>query len=136
MSGTAAALVRAMKGRNPEPEAIEGDFAQAVARRLEARGIARVAGLPVEQSEWFDVVIEHHRRQVEVTAAGEERQRAERQAEEAVQEAPQTTVSILISEIARAATGSGSATIPLNGTAVLRAALGGGGGTINGEPGD
>jgi hypothetical protein len=36
-------------------------------------------------------------------------------------------------EIAKAATGSGSATIPLNGAAVLRAALGGGHGTVNGE---
>lgn len=47
-----------------------------------------------------------------------------------------TTASILMSEIARATTGNGSGTIPLNGTAVLRAALSGEGGTINDGRGD
>jgi hypothetical protein len=101
MSGTAAALVRALKRkRQHKPEAVEGDFAQAVARKLESRGIVCVPGLPAdEEPEWFDVAIEHHRRQNELASERE----ARRQAEDTAQETPQTTASILMGEIARAA---------------------------------
>jgi hypothetical protein len=131
MSRTTNAVVRAMtRRRNPAPEAIEGDFAQAVARRLESREIVRVPGLPVDdpEPEWFDVAIEHLRRQQELAAERE----ARREAEEEAQNTPQNTASILMGEIAKAATGSGSTTIPLNGAAVLRAVLNGGNGTVNG----
>jgi hypothetical protein len=127
-----------------KPEPITDEFAQAVARKLESRGIVRVPGLPTDEPEWFDVAIEHHRRQQELAAERE----ARRQAEEVAQETLQTTASILIGEIAKAATGSGSAAnagseadplragyrtaLPLNGAAVLRAALSGGSGTVNG----
>jgi hypothetical protein len=114
--------------RKPDPK-ITDEFALGVARKLESREIVRVPGLPVDEPEWFDVAIEHHRRQQELAAQRE----ARRQAEEQAKEPPQTTASILMGEIAKAATGSGSATIPLNGAAVLRAALNGGGGTVNGE---
>jgi hypothetical protein len=111
-----------------KPAPVEGGFAQAIARKLESRGIVSVPGLPTDEPEWFDVAIEHQRRQQELAAVRE----ARRQAEEA-HEAPQTTASILMGEIAKAATGSGSVAIPLNGAAVLRAALNGGSGTVNGE---
>lgn len=114
--------------RKPDPKITDG-FAQAVARKLDSRGIVRVPGLPVDdpEPEWWEVSMEHLRRQQALAAE----QEARRQAEEVAQAAPQTT-SLLMGEIARAATGSGSATIPLNGAAVLRAALTGGGGTVNG----
>lgn len=122
-----AAIDRSAKVHRPE--SITDEFAQAVAHKLQSRQIARVPGLPAEEPQWFDMAIEHQRRQQKLNAERE----ARRDAEHRAQEATQTTASILLSEIAKAATAGGSATIPLNGAAVLWAALIGGGGTINGE---
>lgn len=123
-----AAIEGGGQGQRPEP--ITDEFAQAVARKLATRGIASVSGLPVDEPPlWFDVAIENLSRQQERAAERAARQKAEEEA----QNTPQNAASILISEITKAATGSGSTTIPLNGAAVLRAALSGGGGTINGS---
>lgn len=133
MSRTTNALVRAMtQRRNSRPVAIEGDFAQAIARQLESRGIARVPGLPAEpEPQWFDTAIEHLRRQQELAAEREARRRAEGAAEE--KRRRPGLPNILMSEIAKTATpGRSSAPIPLNGAAVLRAALNGGPGTTKG----
>jgi hypothetical protein len=111
-----------------KPEPITDEFAQAVARKLASRGIVSVPGLPADEPQWFDLAIENLSRQQELAAERE----ARREAEEEAQNAPQTTASILMGEIAKAATGSRSTTIPLNGAAVLRAALNGGNGTVNG----
>jgi Mg-chelatase subunit ChlI len=117
-----AAIGRSAKGHGTEP--ITDEFAQAVAKRLESREIVRVPGL-ADEPEWFDVAIEQLQR------TQREREEALRQSEKA-REAPRSTSSIIATEIARAATGSGSAVIPLNGAAVLQAALSGGHGTVNG----
>lgn len=132
MSRSNYKLVGAMTRRHRHTaEPVDGDFAQAVAKRLESREIVCVPNLPVNVPEWFDVEIELLRRQQELKVERE----ARRQAEEAAQEARQTTASTLMGEIARAATGSGSTAVPLNGAAVLSAALGsvGNTGTINGQ---
>jgi hypothetical protein len=103
-----AAIEGAPKGHRPEP--ITDEFAQAVARKLESRGIVCVPGLPADEPQWFDLAIANLSRQQELAAERE----ARRKAEEEAQNTPQTTSSILMGEIAKAATGSGSATIPLN----------------------
>jgi hypothetical protein len=131
---TAAQTLRAAIGRigsAQRTKLITDPFAQAVARKLESHRITRVPGLPVDEPEWFDLAIESHRRNEGIRVAREAKQKAEKAAQE-----PRSTASILMGEIARAATGSASQPIPLNGAAVLRAALNGGGGTINGGPSD
>ena len=89
------------------------------------RGIAKVPGLPRPDPEptWIDRAIEHDRRTDELEAQRE----AQRQAEEEAAQAPKTTAAILHAAIA-----GPSAPLPLNGACILRAALGGGHGTING----
>jgi hypothetical protein len=120
-----AAIEGRAQGHRPEP--ITDEFTQAVARKLESRGIVCVPGLPADEPQWFDLAIESHRRNEEIRAEHEAKQKAQKAAQK-----PRSTASILMGEIARAATGSGSAPIPLNGAAVLRAALNGGNGTVNG----
>jgi hypothetical protein len=121
-----AAIEGPAQAHRPEP--ITDNFAQAVARMLERRGIVCVPGLPADEPQWFDLAIENLSRQQKLAAERE----ARRKAEEEAQNTPPNTATILMGEIAKAATGSGSTTIPLNGAALLRAALSGGGGTVNG----
>jgi hypothetical protein len=59
-------------------------------------------------------------------------QRAEREAQRQAELAATPTPTMILRELGRAATRTSSA-IPLNGAAVLRAALNGGSGTINGQ---
>ena len=123
-------LERALAGsQSPTPQPITDEFALAIARKLEARGIAKVPGIPDDEEGWQDTVLTFLQEQGDI-----EERAAERQSEaEAQHTAPPSTAAILVAEIANAATNSGGAHIPLNGAAVLRAALAGGGGTINGD---
>jgi hypothetical protein len=110
------------QGRTHQP--ITDELALAIARRLEAKGIAKVPGLPeVEESseDRLKRLLECLRND---TATVEPEPEA----------APprQTTAGIVREAIAGSIGASGH--IPLNGPAVLRAALAGGPGTINGEP--
>ncbi|WP_328358582.1 hypothetical protein OG976_04760 [Mycobacterium sp. NBC_00419] len=115
-----------------KPQAIADSFSQAVGRRLESRRITRVPGLPEErQSEWYDLAIEHLRRNHAVEAERE----AHRQADEEARNAPQTAAGVASAAIAGQR--DPNTPIPLNGAAVLRAALSGLGdnGTINADGG-
>ncbi|MGV9945286.1 hypothetical protein [Rhodococcus aetherivorans] len=106
-------------------DAVTGAFAQAVASRLEECHITAVPGLPDEKPkpEWYDVAIGLHRQHEEFLADREAKNQAE-------QQAAQTTPDLIRSTLAGAAQQQ-SSTMPLNGSRVLRAALAGGGGTIN-----
>lgn len=81
-----------------------------------------------EPPRWYDLAIEHHRRH----QAFEDERKARQQAEEEERKAPQTVAGVLAAAIASQAD-SNPGTIPLNGAAVLRAALAGAPGTINSE---
>lgn len=97
---------------------------------MESRGVTKVAGLPDEPAEldWLDIVTELRRRNEEFQAQRE----AQRQAEEEAAKRPHTTAGVLAAAIAAQGNTSGpSKHIPLNGSAVLRAALAGGTGSIN-----
>lgn len=140
----AKTLVRQIK-RTPRkgPQPIVSASEQMVARRLESRGITGpVPGMPVpveesederrsralaDLAEWYRYL---NSGQYEVD------REARRQAEEAAKEAPPTTAGMLAAAIkAQAgspANGAGSSAIPLNGAAVIRAAIAGGNGTVNG----
>ncbi|MDO1485102.1 Uncharacterised protein [Rhodococcus rhodochrous] len=121
----AALLIRQINSTNRKPDVVEGGFAQAVGRRLEARHVTAVPGLPDDKSEpeWYDLAIESHRRHEEFLTDREAKHQAE-------QQAAQSTPDLIRSALA-GATRQRSSTMPLNGTRVLHAALAGGGGTIN-----
>jgi hypothetical protein len=122
------AAITGTQGRTPQP--ITDEFALAIARRLESRGIVKVPGLPEEEESPEDRVkrVLGYLREVDAVEGG---QAAERQPEAAPP--PQTTAGI-VREAISASTGS-SGHIPLNGMAVLKAVLAGLGtkGTINGQ---
>ncbi|MBM4557991.1 hypothetical protein GS466_23690 [Rhodococcus hoagii] len=122
----AALLTRQINSTNRKPHAVQGGLAQAVARRLEERNIAKVPGLPDDQPEqqWYDIAIESHRRHEEFLAEREAKNQAE-------QHGVLSTPDLIRSALAGASRQS-SSTMPLNGERVLRAALAGGGGTLNG----
>ncbi len=127
MSSAAEALKRQLANtprHNPEP--VEDEFAKAIARKLESRGIAKVLGLadPEPEMAWYEKWIELDRQHKELEAEQEARHKAKQEA----QNPPQTTAGALHAAIA-----GSSAAMPLNGASVLRAALGGGQGTINGD---
>ncbi|TGB41452.1 hypothetical protein [Mycolicibacterium peregrinum] len=120
-------LTRQLNSTKSKPaESIDDEFALAVARRLEARQIAKVPGVPDDQPEpqWYDISIEMVRRHREFLAERE----AKRQAK---QQAAQSTPDLIRSTLAGASRQSAPTTMPLNGDRVLRAALAGGAGTIN-----
>ncbi|MFX1783457.1 hypothetical protein [Prescottella equi] len=121
----AAMLTRQINSSNRKPDAIQGGFAQAVGRRLEERHVTAVPGLPDDKPgpEWYDLAIESHRRHEEFLTEREDQHQAK-------QRAAQSTPDLIRSALA-GATRQRSSTMPLNGTRVLRAALAGGGGTIN-----
>ena len=124
MSNAAKTVVRALtRAQRRDPAPVEGEFAKAVARKLERRGIARVPGAEDDspEPEWFDLAIEHQRRQRATQAELEARRQAE-------QEAELPTADMLRSALTRRTPGT---PLPLNGAAVLRAALAGGQGTVN-----
>jgi hypothetical protein len=117
------------QGRTPQP--ITDEFAKAIAKRLESRGIVKVPGLeddePESESDRIRAALNRYEaaeRQIEA-----ERE-AKRLAEEEAAQNERTTADI-VREAISASTGS-SGHIPLNGERVLRAALAGGPGTING----
>jgi hypothetical protein len=118
------------QGRTPQP--ITDEFVLAIAKRLEARGIVKVPGLPDEDEpelEWYEKIIELNRRHEEFEREREARKQAE---QEAAATAQQTTTDLIRQAMAETHPMS-KAPIPLNGAAVLRAALAGGPGTMNGE---
>jgi hypothetical protein len=78
--------------------------------------------------EWHDKLIELNRRHEEFEREREARKQAEQQAATA----QQTTPDLIRQAMAETHQTTSKATIPLNGAAVLRAALAGGPGTING----
>lgn len=123
---SAAAILRRIvaSAHRAEPE-IE-PAVKPFARRLEERGIAEVPGLDDEQSQWYDRAIEFNRRSTEAVEQHREKEKAE--------EPAPTPTEQLWAEMAKQANES-IPHIPLNGQAVLRAALGGRPGTINGEAG-
>jgi hypothetical protein len=89
-----------------------------------------IAGLTDEsqpEMQWYEKLIELDRQHKEF----EREREAREQAEQAAAVAPQTTAGIVRAAIANSSGSSGH--IPLNGAAVLRAALAGGPGTINGS---
>ncbi len=125
MSNAASKITKLLNStRPPKPQLLDGAFMQAVARRIEARGIARVPGLPADEPEptWFDLAIEHDRRCKELLDSYTVPHETE-------QEGHRTPAAIVNASIAS----SSSTTMPLNGAAVLHAALSGGGGTINAD---
>lgn len=111
--------------RHTRVSTIDGDFAQAVASRLQERNIAMVPGLPDDrpEPEWYDIAIEMDRRHQDFVAQHAVKHQAE-------QRAAQSTPDLIRSTLSSAAKQPAS-TMPLNGSRVLRAALAGGGGTIN-----
>jgi hypothetical protein len=113
-----AITLKGTQGHSPEP--VTDEFAQAIARQLERRGIAKVPGLePEPEMAWYEKWIELGRQHEELEAEWEARRKAEAEAEDS----PKTTAGILAAEISKAATNSGSAHIPLNGAAVIKKAL-------------
>lgn len=125
-SSAAAMLTRQIDAlRRKSTDTVEDGLAQAVGRRLKERRIAAVPGIADDQPdpEWYDIAIELHRRHEDLLAGRE----AEHEAE---QRAAQSTPDLIRSTLAGAAQQQ-SSTMPLNGSRVLRAALAGGGGTIN-----
>jgi hypothetical protein len=124
-------LKRALAGtQSHTPQPVTDEFAKAVAKRLESRGIAKVPGLPDEEEDWPAKVLEFLRAQRDLEERAAERQ-AEREAAQDEHTAPQTTAGILREAIVGSSGSSGP--MPLNGAGVLRAALAGGHGTINGR---
>lgn len=113
------------QGRTPQP--ITDEFAKAIARRLESRGIVKVPGLedkPESESDRIRAALdrcEAAERQIEAE------RKAKRQPDAEAEAAAKPTTAIVREAIAGA-----SGTMPLNGAGILRAALAGGQGTING----
>lgn len=132
-TSTAEMLTRRINSTTPKPDPVVADpFAAGVAKRLEQRGIAKVPGVRSEapELEWYDYAIEAQRR----NGALEARRKAQRQADDNARTTPQSTAGALAAAITAQANNSvPSGHIPLNGAAVLRAALAGGNGTINSE---
>lgn len=126
-------LADAMRGPEyREPQRIEDDFARAVARRLDVRGIVTVEGAEDGRA--------HMRRVLEYLEKSKalEKLDAERQAAAAPPPPPpQTSADILRRVMAEQNTAAAEvdrqpAVPPLNGDQLLRNALGGNAGTING----
>jgi hypothetical protein len=132
-TGSARALARQLSSTTtPKQETAEDAAAVAFARRLQARDIVGdVAGMPEE----VDPAEEHWQRVLqflrEEKEAAEEAER--RKAEVDKPKEPTTAAELLAAALSQANHRAPQA-IPLNGAAVLRAALAGGSGTINGEP--
>lgn len=116
------AAIAGTQGREAQP--ITDEFAQAIAKRLEQRGVAQVPGLPDDEVQ-RDRLDEYIRLWKEWEAEAEAKRVA--QAEAAL--APRSTPDL----IRQTMTGS-STSIPLNGIGVLRTAPAGLGerGTMNG----
>jgi hypothetical protein len=114
------------QGRTPQP--ITDEFARAIARRLESRGIVKVPGLEDDEPESESDRIRAALNRYEAAAREIEAEReVKRQADEEAEAAAKPTTAIVREAIAGA-----SGTMPLNGAGILRAALAGGQGTING----
>jgi hypothetical protein len=133
MSDARRALADAARG--PEyrpPQRIEDDFALAVARRLDARGIVTVEGAEDGRA--------HMRKVLEYLEKSKELEKldAERQAAAAPPPPPPPTTADVLRRLmaeqntAAADVDSQPAVPPLNGDQLLRNALGGNAGTING----
>jgi hypothetical protein len=127
-------LKRALAGtQGHTPQPITDEFAKAIAKRLESRGIVKVPGLeddqPESESDRIRAALDRYEAAVREIEAERE---AKRLADEEAAQNERTTAGIVRSAIAGSS--SSSDPIPLNGARVLRAALSGLGtnGTING----
>jgi hypothetical protein len=117
----------ATQGRTPQP--ITDEFAKAIAKRLEARGIVKVPGLE-DEPEPDPIGAALDRYQAAERAIEAERE-AKRLADEQAAQNARSTPDIIREAVSTSSGSSGH--IPLNGAGVLRAALAGGPGTINGQ---
>lgn len=127
--GAARALAQRLNNTAPKQETVNDAAAVAFARRLQERGIVGdVPGLPEDESEpWGKKVLRILREDREAT----ERYEAEKAQREAEEAQPQTAAGLLAAALSQA----NHSVMPLNGAQVLRAALAGGSGTINGQLG-
>jgi hypothetical protein len=121
-------VVKALAKTTAKHDNIEDALDQAMIRRMQQRGIVgEVSGMPEPtdpDQEWYDKVLAWMRAQKEIQA------KAEAKRAEAENPPPQTAAEILRCAL----TGSSSPKhLPLNGAGILRAALAGKPGTINGD---
>lgn len=129
MTNTARNFARSLSNTPAKPGTVDDPVAVAFAKRLEQRGIvSQVPGLPdVDPEPWHKKVLRILHEDKEA-AEQHKAKRARREAEQAEAQVP------LPAQVRSALAGDSSNHMPLNGAQVLRAALGGGRGTINGEP--
>jgi hypothetical protein len=128
MSGEAkTALLRALNQQKTSGQPDIGSFDEAILRKLQDRGIADVSALLPDLE---DAEQAHLRRVIEFLRAEEQDRIAAEERREAKENPPPQTAADKL-RCALAGTTS-PAHIPLNGAGVLRAALGGQPGTING----
>lgn len=130
MNGDARGFAHRLSRTPANPWTAENDpAAQAFAKRLAQRGIISDAVVADDEEP-------HHKKVLRILKEDREwqeryeAQEAEREALEA--EARLTPAQLLAQAIGGGPTDSSSNPLPLNGIGVLRAALGGAGGTING----
>lgn len=118
-------VARGLANTQAKAQTVDDEFAQAIARKLESRGVTKAPVLPKDEEPQRKKVLRILREDQEWQREYEARRKSE-------ENTPQTTVGLIMSEIAKAATGSESPHIPLNGAQVLRAALAGTG-TVTGQ---
>jgi hypothetical protein len=131
MGSAADALKRVLSAKQGKAQQITDPTDQAIARRLEERGITKVPGLPQDEPEltWYDIALELHRNHEEFVAQRE----AQRKADE--ENPPNRSAAEILRDNLVGGPDKSSNTMPLNGAQVLRAALAGGSGTVNGGEG-
>lgn len=129
MTNTARNFARSLSNTPAKPGTVDDPVAVAFAKRLEQRGIvSQVPGLPdVDPEPWHKKVLRILHEDKEA-AERHKVEKAKREAEESKTRLP------LPAQLRNALVGESSNHMPLNGAQVLRAALGGGRGTIKGQP--
>jgi hypothetical protein len=139
----AAALGRALSASSrripQQQQQIDDPLAQAIAQRLQEKGIAQVPGLPQPpEPDWIDKAIAYYNEAKEE----QEQLEAQRQADEHAQTAPVNIVELVRKTLTGLAGGAVTEAVPVTSTAppalndlagLLRGALSGAR-TVNGEP--
>lgn len=127
-TGSAKSLLGALNRLPAKAETIDGDIEQAFARRMQQRGI--ISGVIHDDDG------EPHADKVLRVLREDQEWQSQYEAERAQREAKQAEAELTLPQLLTRAIGGevSSNHMPLNGSQVLRAALGGGGGTINGKP--
>lgn len=125
-TGSARRVVKAL-AKTTAKDNIEDALDQAMIRRMQQRGIVgEVSGMPEptdSDQEWYDKVLAWMQAQKEI------QEKAEAKRAEAENPAPETAAEMLRCALTGA---SSPKHLPLNGAGILRAALAGKPGTING----